>query len=64
MTFAKWMDRVNELCASDKDMAIHVLPEMDFIKAYAQGEGPEEFCERALACIRTAIKRSGAGSHG
>ena len=43
MTLAKWMDRLDEVCQTDLDMAIYDLPQDQFRDAYACGFSPEEF---------------------
>jgi hypothetical protein len=43
MTFAKWMDRIDDLCQPNDDMAIHDLPEPLFQDAYYSGCSPLAF---------------------
>ena len=56
MTFAKWMDRVENACKSESDRVIYILPSSRFRDAYSRGIAPEQFSERTLHRIRSAIR--------
>jgi hypothetical protein len=43
MTIAKWKDRLEEVCVSERQMTLLELPEEDFRDAFRCGYTPEEF---------------------
>jgi hypothetical protein len=56
MTFAMWMEQLDNSCQEESDLVIHILPQHHFRSAYSRGISPEDFSRRALIRIRAVIR--------
>ena len=59
MTFAKWMDDLDDLCQTDTQMKIHDLPVRQFTSAYELGYTPTQFRLQNQAPVSSALSPSG-----